>query len=332
MPLTLKNFYALVPLNPISDLTVVWWDTEATIKWTDPVDLVSTTWTGTKLVRKVGSAPTSINDWTLVVLETTRNTYSSTWYTDTWLTNGTTYYYAAFAIADNWLVTISSTTPSVTPAQGWWQPWANTVAYYPLDSINTVNDLSWNNYNLTGDGAYNFWTNWWVNCCYISNGSFKVSISSIWDNWWQTVSIWYYEVSAPTYDNWVIAWFWKDSQAVINGLYRAKWRPDSKNWIVWLNWVNSVASTAVYNTNLWQWNYYCYTYYNWTGKLYVNWALVSSLLGSSTSRNLITISRYGGDPRSINWYISNAIFENKARTAQEISDYYDQTKSLYWIS
>lgn len=120
MPLTLKNFYTLVPLNPISDLTVVWWDTEATITWTDPVDLASTTWVSTKLVRKVGSAPTDSTDWTLVVTETVRDTYSVSWYNDTWLTNGTTYYYAAFAVWNNWLETISSTTPSVTPAQQWW--------------------------------------------------------------------------------------------------------------------------------------------------------------------------------------------------------------------
>lgn len=275
--------------------------------------------------------PSWITDWTLAVEETTQNQYSATWYDVSWLTSWTTYYFTAFAVDSNDNVIDSKS--DLISIQRWWQPWANTIAYYPLDSINTVNDLSWNNYNLTGDGVYNFWTNWWVNCCYISNGSFKVNISSIWDNWWQTVSIWYYEVSTPIYDNWVIAWFWKDVQAVMNGLLRAKWRPDSKNWIVWFNWVNnSIASTAAYNTNLWQWNYYCYTYYNWAGKLYVNWVLVSSLLGSSTSRNLITISRYGDDPRSINWYISNAIFENKERTAQEISDYFNQTKWNYWIN
>lgn len=115
-----------VPLNAISVIAVTWWDEEATITWTDPTDItvnwvLVASWSSTKLVRKVGSAPTNINDWTLVLTETVRDTYSSTWYTDTWLTNGTTYYYAAFSIWNNWLETISSITPSVTPEQQWWQ-------------------------------------------------------------------------------------------------------------------------------------------------------------------------------------------------------------------
>ena len=124
-----------VPLNAISVISAVWWDEEATITWTDPSDLVVnwvtvTTWSSTKLVRKAGSAPANINDWTLVLTETIRDTYSSTWYTDTWLTNGTTYYYAAFAIADNWLVTISSTIPDVTPVQ-----WRIPAAYQEVEYI-----------------------------------------------------------------------------------------------------------------------------------------------------------------------------------------------------
>jgi hypothetical protein len=36
--------------------------------------------------------------------------------------------------------------------------------------------------------------------------------------------------------------------------------------------------------------------------------------------------------RKLYWQLSNVIFEDKARTSQEVSDYYDQTKWDYWIS
>lgn len=129
-----------VPLNAISVIAAVWWNTEATITWTDPSDLVVnwvtvTTWTATKLVRKVGSAPVDSTDWTLVVTETFRDTYSVSWYNDTWLTNGTTYYYAAFAVWNNWLETISSTAPNVTP----------------------VGTKEWDLSKITLDKSYNVW-------------------------------------------------------------------------------------------------------------------------------------------------------------------------------
>lgn len=68
-------------------------NTIVTLKWTDPVD---TDWASTKLVRKVGSYPTSANDGTVVVTSTVRNQYQSTGFVDTGLTNGTQYYYQLF--------------------------------------------------------------------------------------------------------------------------------------------------------------------------------------------------------------------------------------------
>lgn len=76
-------------------------DESAVIKWTDPSDIevsgvTLATWSGTLVVRKVGSAPTSKTDGVVVVDSKTRNQYSSTGFTDTGLTNGTKYYYGIF--------------------------------------------------------------------------------------------------------------------------------------------------------------------------------------------------------------------------------------------
>lgn len=93
-----------IPLEPVSDFALVGRDQKVLISWTDPVDKVASPggekvaeWAYTVIVRKEGSYPTSILDGVQVVKTTVRNQYSSAVYTDSGLTNGVTYYYAAYS-------------------------------------------------------------------------------------------------------------------------------------------------------------------------------------------------------------------------------------------
>ena len=90
-----------------------------TIKWSDPSDVVISgvtlaAWANTKVVRKAGSAPTSISDGTVVVNNTTRNQYATIGFTDTGLEYNTTYYYRFFPQTDT-AVTTEGSSVNATP-------------------------------------------------------------------------------------------------------------------------------------------------------------------------------------------------------------------------
>ena len=88
-------------LAAVSDITTQVSSGKVYVKWTDPSDLVvaeSTlaAWGGTLLVRKAGSTPTSRRDGTIVLDSKTRDAYKDTYFCDSGLSNGTTYYYKFF--------------------------------------------------------------------------------------------------------------------------------------------------------------------------------------------------------------------------------------------
>lgn len=74
---------------------------KARLMWTDPddvyfADILLAKWSGTKIVRKIGSAPTSVNDGSIVFDSKGHNAYSSTPYFDEDVQNGNYYYYRLF--------------------------------------------------------------------------------------------------------------------------------------------------------------------------------------------------------------------------------------------
>lgn len=102
-------FYINNIMEEPTDLEVITVGTTAFITWTDPDDLrtipSTSVFSKSVLVRKVGSAPTSPTDWTVVIEETTRNDYKTSKYSDAWLTKDVDYYYRVFTYSTAWTIT-----------------------------------------------------------------------------------------------------------------------------------------------------------------------------------------------------------------------------------
>lgn len=104
-----------VPLDPCTNLRAEAGNGSVTLYWDDPLDKYATpegetaqnpqqlvsVWDHTIVVRKVGSQPANPNDGIVVTSSGVRDQYLSTGYTDTSLTNDTTYYYGVFAVNED---------------------------------------------------------------------------------------------------------------------------------------------------------------------------------------------------------------------------------------
>lgn len=94
--------------NNCVEISVKAGNTELTVYWNDPEDIVVegqtlSKWAGTKLVAKEGAYPENVNDGTLLVDSKVKNAYSKsggTGYKYTGLKNGVTYYFMLFPYSD----------------------------------------------------------------------------------------------------------------------------------------------------------------------------------------------------------------------------------------
>lgn len=234
-------------------------------------------------------------------------------------------------------------TTKVRPSE--WKPWANTVAYRPLNSTTTVKDQSWNNYNLTQTGG-SFGTYNGVNCFYNGGGTtgyFTLTsgakIPS--GNASRTILM---RTNIPetnyNYQRYFIEyWRHQDGDAV----FIENHRPSSSSSYFRCSagfWNSGYATTTDSYLSLNTWYSFAFVYSN-TMNLYVNGTLAKSTSPTRTINTTAISSSYPlrimkwatstSNNYQVRWYISEVIIENKARTADEILAYYNQTKGNYWL-
>ena len=321
-------------------VTTSWAD--ATIKWTDNNlnSIPPTTFAKSELVRKVGSAPSSPSDWTVVVTETVMNTYQTSWYQDTWLTLGTTYYYRVFSYSTDWGISYCNAA-SVTPTS-WRQPWANTLGYYTMNNDITnqsigvfpdwdINTATFSTTRVHGTNTYSLYCDG-NTCAYLpSNSAFAFGTADF------TISCWVYsETNFGSY-TWFISnyndSFWGDSK----GGYRIADVFGGTNelnfcWNAWYPntdiWVDGETNVSIYDD--W-WHNVVLTRENWVIKLYLdgnttpvytNNSYTTKWLGKN---NRIYFGANASDSSYSKVYLNDVIFENVARSSQDVADYYTLT-------
>lgn len=206
----------------------------------------------------------------------------------------------------------------------WWKPWANTIAYYPLTSTSTVNDMSGNNRTLTNQWSVTFSdTDWAI----LNSNSKRLPFPSSFNMWTViTVSVW---VKHTTTNALRILSDWSGvAPRIIFGieqwaLFCHMWNGSS--WEVWKNIVSSSINT---------WEYYVLVK-NWaTCTYYKNWTLLSS---HTYAYNPSIWWAENGNEYCIwmnEWWTNNIkdyIIENRIWTSEQVANYYNSTKSNYWL-
>jgi len=203
-----------------------------------------------------------------------------------------------------------------------YNPWANTIAYYPLTASSTVNDISWNNLNLTNTNV-TFGSYKWVDCGYFS---WSAKLTATYVNSWIacTILCWaYYIYSWSTAKNQALWRWWSNFWPYVNNM-------DTKKL---------VCSPWSIGSNLWtsdsQWKLIAVTY-NWSNtlKMYENWTLVGTN-SSATVPTWTTFTVWWDSNETYNgrwiWWISNVIVESGVWEQTKIQDYYNKSKSQYWL-
>ena len=157
-----------IPLDPPSSFLCEARNSKVDITWVDPKDKYATpegeqmedtdqlvsVWSYTKIVRKEGSQPTSPSDGVTVCTNTTRNQYQSTIFEDTSVTNGVTYYYAAYAYNTAGTYSDGAFSDGITPIE--WDPVLENNSWEQIDSACTqgVAQSMWSVGDEKNDGSY----------------------------------------------------------------------------------------------------------------------------------------------------------------------------------
>ena len=209
-----------------------------------------------------------------------------------------------------------------------WKPWSNTVAYYPLTE--NANDYSWNWYNAT-----NIWATFSSDWAYFWTYDKRISLPTM--TIWQiaTINLW---VKTPDWLTWVkdFSLYFDRSSSYRNILF---WLATS--WVVWNTWNNSTTQhNFIISEKFWTGWTNMVLVKTWTTvTIYQNWTQIWTDSGWYNVtlpwwRNTVTIwhnTLMTSDTQAAVWYLKDYIIENRVWTSTEVSNYYNQTKSNYWL-
>lgn len=219
-----------------------------------------------------------------------------------------------------------------------WQPWANTLLYFPLTDNSTDTQ---NNVSLNSTWTVTYTTPTWVNkkCAYFDGSSYlyNSSVSTSYLPQWasaRTMSLWLnFTWAIPTnyasicgYGNESMNQMFNIIKFIQNTFANSNSFNLSQYWTQPETWTFIVPQQ---NT----WYNLVTTYDNWVRKLYINNSLDISWTYTinTTWWHLYLWNRHWGAEVCWAWYASNFIIEDVAWSSQDVSDYYNLTKWDYWL-
>lgn len=209
------------------------------------------------------------------------------------------------------------------PVEDKWKPWANTYIYYPLTS-NLVDQMwNWNTGTMTwtctfdnNTGIHVTWRSW----------NYVTGMSSGINN--RNLFTWNVRVKAETTTS-ASFLIWKSTNSASTQAQRVN---VYSNIQIWVCVGNSFYEWGVPQDQ--QWHNMCVVEENNTTKIYIDWTLISTqawwTVNNASEMQLWWWWNYWSS-RSCDWYIKDYIVETVARTAQEVADYYNQTKANYGL-
>ena len=219
-----------------------------------------------------------------------------------------------------------------------WKPWANTIWYRPLTSETTINNQVTGGTNLTNLGV-TFWTANGVDCATFSGNpdtNHTVMQRLYWTITWlptwanpRTFCYWVYNsnnAETNNYETYIFQWQWSTNKMVLIASSK-----ESRNYWISQWWALGTFWTVLREQRCHHCIVYDWSKFTW----YVNGVSTWDWTYTINTWNTY-FSLWSGRPddtawASFNWNFSRLIIEDKARTAQEVADYYNQTKANYGL-
>jgi hypothetical protein len=199
----------------------------------------------------------------------------------------------------------------------WRQPWANTIAYFPF--MNDIQDKVWTATITTGVTPTK--ASVWFTFTSSSTGNYTtVDGANFWSIRAKANSLNSNYIGLLNARDGYVGYYYKHIESNLN-----------KRFYMFYN--SSLSRVSSNQTSVWTWARHHFCYWNnngaWTFFLDGTQFYTQSTRQPYSSSGKIYIVWIGDG--SDTFEISDLIVESVARTAQEIANYYNQTKSNYWL-
>lgn len=206
-------------------------------------------------------------------------------------------------------------------------PWANTILYFPFE--NDADDHSWNWYSLDVSGTQETIGRTFNTYVYLNKSSEWTKFISCWikilnrGSWYSSSADW--ALFAISWPDWYMCY----------RIYDYYWSTDAITYTYRVSSSTQDAAKVTVNSTIWEWVYLCWYYDSNVWSVgFINWQ--KYIISTQTPRTWWEPTRDGfflnkwTTKASIT--LSDVIAESVIWTDQQITDYFNATKSKYWVS